>query len=468
MVEREISISPMVKWLTKRFNKKDKKKGEKVQKTKLLRERKFETAEKGLDEEQVVNSVNDPVAQYGASLDPLLETTVTNAEQLAASIKMKARAEAEAEAERIISQAKQEVQEIKLSAEIAAEAKLATEKKAEDILATVRRKTEIIETEAKQRTLLYLLRAREEIERQIREDYKRAYARLSSSLQDLMSEGQNIEGELKNKRAKLWESKSFELKEYEAALLKTSEEVTPPLETSASTKTEIEPDVTSKEEKTEQSAQLQEEATEEKTEQPVRLQGEVPEEKTEQPAQLQEEATEEKTEQPVRLQGEVPEEKTEQPAQLQEEATVSEPTEEVTEGPLGQHPPEEIPGREETNSTQLKPGDSQTLYTGEVELAIAIPVELKMVSKLYNYLQAIPDIKILRTTGSWDRGTTITVVADKPIPLISTISRIPGVEVIAELSQQDSSVKGASSSRLRAGGKEAKRIKLTLKEAQSP
>ena len=438
MVEREISISPMVKWITKRFNKKDKKKGEKVQKTKLLRERKFETAEKGLDEEQVVNSVNDPVAQYGASLDPLLETTVTNAEQLAASIKMKARAEAEAEAERIISQAKQEVQEIKLSAEIAAEAKLATEKKAEDILATVRRKTEIIETEAKQRTLLYLLRAREEIERQIREDYKRAYARLSSSLQDLMSEGQNIEGELKNKRAKLWESKSFELKEYEAALLKTSEEVTPPLETSASTKTEIEPDVTSKEEKTEQSAQLQEEATEEKTEQPVRLQGEVPEEKTE------------------------------QPAQLQEEATVSEPTEEVTEGPLGQHPPEEIPGREETNSTQLKPGDSQTLYTGEVELAIAIPVELKMVSKLYNYLQAIPDIKILRTTGSWDRGTTITVVADKPIPLISTISRIPGVEVIAELSQQDSSVKGASSSRLRAGGKEAKRIKLTLKEAQFP
>ena len=438
MVEREISISPMVKWITKRFNKKDKKKGEKVQKTKLLRERKFETAKKGLDEEQVVNSVNDPVAQYGASLDPLLETTVTNAEQLAASIKMKARAEAEAEAERIISQAKQEVQEIKLSAEIAAEAKLATEKKAEDILATVRRKTEIIETEAKQRTLLYLLRAREEIERQIREDYKRAYARLSSSLQDLMSEGQNIEGELKNKRATLWESKSFELKEYEAALLKTSEEVTPPLETSASTKTEIEPDVTSKEEKTEQSAQLQEEATEEKTEQPVRLQGEVPEEKTE------------------------------QPAQLQEEATVSEPTEEVTEGPLGQHPPEEIPGREETNSTQLKPGDSQTLYTGEVELAIAIPVELKMVSKLYNYLQAIPDIKILRTTGSWDRGTTITVVADKPIPLISTISRIPGVEVIAELSQQDSSVKGASSSRLRAGGKEAKRIKLTLKEAQSP
>jgi len=424
MEEREISISPMFKWLTKRFDKKGKKvekakkvekskKVEKVKKmrgTKLLWGKQFNVAKEGLDEEQVIAFVNELVAQYGASLDPLLETTVTNAEQLTASIKMKAQQEAEAEAERIISQAKQEVQEIKLSAEIAAEAKLATEKEAEDILSTVKRKTEIIEAEAKQRTLLYLLKAREEIEKQIREDYKRAYSRLSSSLQDLMSVGQNIEVELKNKRTMLWESKSFELKEYEATLLETSEEVAPPLETLA------------------------------------------PEERIEQPVQLQEEVSEEETEQPT---------------PLQEEATVSEPAEEVTEEPLGQHPLEEIPGREETSSTQLKPGDSQTLYAGEVELAIAIPVELKMVSKLYNYLQTIPDIKILRTTGSWDRGTTITVVADKPIPLISIISKIPGVEVISEVPQQDSSVKRVSSSRLRAGGKEVKRIKLTLKEAQS-
>jgi len=425
MEEREISISPMFKWLTKRFDKKGKKaekieKAEKVEKakkvkkakkmrgTKLLWGREFKTVKKGLAEEQVVDFVNEMVAQYGASLDPLLETTATNAEQLAASIKMKAQQEAEAEAERIISQAKQDVQEIKLSAEIAAEAKLATEKKAEDILSTVKRKTEIIETEAKQRTLLYLLKAREEIEKQIREDYKKAYSRLSSSLQDLMSVGQNIEVELKDKRTTLWESKSFELKEYETAVLETSEEVVPSLETLAPTETEIESDIASKEEVTEE------------------------------------------------------------PAQLQEETTVSEPTEEVTEESLGQHPPEEIPDREDTNATQLKPGDSQTLYTGEVELAIAIPVELKMVSKLYNYLQTIPDVKTLRTTGSWDRGTTITVVADKPTPLISIISEIPGVEVISEVPQQDSSAKRASSSRLRAGEQEAKRIKLTLKEVPSP
>jgi len=431
MEEREINISPLYKWLTKRFDKKVKKvgKAEKVEKAekvkkirkmwgaKLLWGRTSKTAKKGLDEKQIVDSVNEPMVQHDASLDQLLETTVTDAEQLAASIKMKAQQEAEAEAERIINQAKQEVQEIKLSAEIATEAKLATEKEAEDILSTVKRKTEIIEAEAKQRTLLYLLRAREEIEKQIREDYKRAYSRLSSSLQDLMDAGQNIEVELKDKRTTLWESKSFELKEYEAALLETSEVTAPPLETSASTEIEIEPDVAGKEEMREP-VQVQEEAEEEVI--------------VEQPVQLQEEAEEEKTE---------------------------------------QHVLEEISGREEANSTQLKPGDSQTLYTGEVELAIAMPVELKIVSKLYNYLQTIPDIKILRTTGSWDRGTTITVVADKPVPLISTISKVPGVEVVAELLQEDSSVKGTSSLLRRAGGKGVegvKIIKLTLKEAKSP
>jgi len=498
MEEREINISPMFKWFTKRVDKKDKK-GKKMRKTRLLWEREFKTVQRGLDEKQVVDFVNDLVAQYGASLDPLLETTATNAEQLATSIKMTAQQEAETEAERIINQAKQEAQEIKLSAEIATEAKLATEKEAEDILSTVERKTEIIEAEAKQRTLLYLLRAREEIEKQIREDYKRAYSRLSSSLQDLMSEGQNIEVELKNKRTTLRESKSFELKEYEAALLETSEEAVPPLETLA-TEERVEQPTELKEEAVEekveelvqlekeapeggveQPTELKEEAVEEKVEELVQLEKEAPEEGIEQPVQLQEEAVEEKVEELVQLEKEAPEEgieqptelkeeaveeKVEEPTKLQEEATVSEPVEETTEELLEQPPLEEIPGREETGSTQLKPGDNQTLYVGEVELAIGIPVELKMVSKFYNYLQTIPDIKILRTTGSWDKGTTITVVADKPTPLISEISEVPDVKVIPELSQNDSSEKGTSSSRLRGGGKGiTTRIKLTLKEA---
>jgi len=420
-------------------------------KTRQLWESEFNVVKEGLDEKQVVAFVDNLIAQHRTvqqasadSLRSLLKTAVTDAEQLAASIKTKAQAEAEAEAAGIITQAKQEDQEIKRRAEIAAQKGAedilsVANKKAEDILSVVNKKTEITEVEARQNALLFLLRAREEIEKEVREEYKRAYARLSSSLQNLLDEGQSIEVELKGKRARLWESKKFELKEHETTLLETPEEVAPPLETLA---------------------------PEEEIKQPVQLQEEVSGEKTEEPAQPQEETPEEEIKQPVQLQEEVSGEKTEEPAQLQEKAPASESVEETTEEPLGQHPPEEIPSREETKSTRLKPADRQTLYVGEVELAIAIPVELKMVSKFYNYLQTIPDIKILRTTGSWDRGTTVTVVADKPIPLISKISEAPGVEVIAELPQKDSSVKGKSSSRLRGGGKGVKtRVELTLKEA---
>ncbi len=415
----------MFKWLSQQSEK------QKKQKTKELWETEFNVVKEGLDEKQVTAFVNDLIAQHkasqqaaSASLRSALQTIINDAEQMAASIKMKAQTEAGAEAARIITKAKQEAQEIKRRAEIA------TQKEVEDILSVANRKTKITEVEAKQKALLFLLRAREEIEKEITEEYKSAHSRLSSSLQDLVNEGQNVEMELRDKRAKLWESKDFELKEYETALLSTSGAAATPPETPAATETEIEPDTTSKE-------------------------------KTEEP---QQEVVEELIGQPIQLQEEPPEKEIEQPTQLQEEATVSEPAEATTEEVLEQHLPEEKPAREENESIPIKQ-DIQTLYGGEVELAIAIPVELKVVSKLYDYLQTIPELRILRTTGSWDKGTIITVVLDKPIPLISKISKIPGVEVTPELLKKDDLVKETPSSLLEAKRRGVKRIKLTLKEA---
>ncbi len=404
----------MFKWFSQRA-------GRKNQKTRQLWAKEFNIVKEGLAEEQVATFVDNLIAQHkasqqasSASLRSLIKQAVTDAEQIAASIKAKAQAEAEAEAATIISQAKQASQEIKGRAEIA------TQKEAEDILAVANRKAEITEVEARQKALLFLLRAREEIEKEVRGRYKSVYARLSSSLQDLMNEGQNIEMELKSERAQLWEGKNFELKENEAALLKTAEEATFPPETLASTETE---------EVIEQPTQLQEEAPEEVIEQPTQIKEEVAEEVIEQPTQIKEEVAEEVIEQPVQIKEEVAEEVIEQPVQIKL--------------------------------------DSETIYTGEVELAIAIPVELKMVTKLYNFLQTIPEIKILHTRGSWDRGTTITVVLDNPIPLISIVSKVPDVEVTAELVEKDSVAKGASSSLRRAGKKGVNRIKLTLTEGQS-
>ncbi len=408
--------------------------GKSKQKTRKLWEREFNIVKAGLDEKQVISLVNDLVAEQKASreasaaaLRSLLQTALTDAEQIATSIKMKAQIEAEAEAATIISQAEQEAQEVKRRAERAAQ------KEAEDILSVANRKAEITEIEAKQNALLFLLRAREDIEKEIRDEYKRAHSRLFSSLQGLMNEGQNIEAELKSKRVQLWESKTFELKQYEAGLLSTFEAAAAPSETSAPTEIEIEPDITSQEE----------------------------------PIQLQEEPLEAKVEEPIQLQEEPLEEKVEEPIQLQEEAIVAEPMGEATEELLEQHLPEEKPGREEDESAPLEL-DSQAPYVGEVEVEIATPVDPKMVYKLYDHLQTIPELRILHTRGSWDRGTVIAVVLNKPMPLVSLLSEMASVEVMAELPQKDSLVEGISSSLLGARRKGTKRIRLTLKEEQAP
>ena len=171
---------------------------------------------------------------------------------------------------------------------------------------------------------------------------------------------------------------------------------------------------------------------------------EVVEEKVEEPAP---EFGEEKIEEPVQLRDEAAEEKV-------EETAVSEPVAVAPEELLEHRPPEKKPGRGATKPDSLKQ-DSHSLYTGEVELAVAKPVDLKMVSKLYNYLQVTPEIKLAHTSGSWDRGTTITVTLDKPIPLISVLSsKIPEAKVTPERPEMDGFVKGKRGVR---------RIKLALK-----
>ncbi len=372
----------------------------------------FTIVDRGLNEEQIVSFIDNLVAQQKASresaaatLRQLLTNATTSAEQVAANIKARAQTEAKAEAARIVTQARQEAQTMKREAE------LASQKETEDILSVASRKAEITEAEATQKALLFLLTAREEIEEEVKEDYQRAYSQLSTSLQNLANEGDNIEAELKKKRAELWQSKGFELKEYEVPQLSISAEAIPPPETSAPTETEAEtkPDIT----------------------------------------------TEEKPEQPAQPREEIPEEKPEQLGQVQKDVIVSKVVETTTEEVPEQHLPEERPDGEEIDPAQLEQ-DSQTLYAGDVELVIDRPVDPKMMSKLHNYLQTTPEVKLSHTSGSWDRGTTMTIVLDKPIPLISVLSsKIPEAKATPERPDKNSSGKGK---------KEIRRIKLSLIE----
>ena len=164
-------------------------------------------------------------------------------------------------------------------------------------------------------------------------------------------------------------------------------------------------------------------------------------------------AAEKETEYSLSVAEKTAEEKVEEAAQLVEEAAASEPV--TAAEPLEQRSTEKGHGREETKPAPLKQ-DSHSLYTGEVELAIGIPVDPNVVAKLYSYLQTTPEIKFVRTSGSWNRGTTITVVLDKPIPLISVISaKIPEAEITAEQPGKDGFVKER---------KGVRRINLALKQ----
>jgi len=149
------------------------------------------------------------------------------------------------------------------------------------------------------------------------------------------------------------------------------------------------------------------------------------------------------------------EEKVEEPTEPQEEVADAEPVAAVEE-PLEQRSPQQKETREGAGPV-LSKQDRQFLYTGEVELAVGVPVGPNMVAKLYNYLQTTPEIKFVRTSGSWNRGTSITVVLDKPIPLISVISsKIPEAKVIPEQPGIDGFVKGR---------KGVRRISIVAKES---
>jgi len=136
-------------------------------------------------------------------------------------------------------------------------------------------------------------------------------------------------------------------------------------------------------------------------------------------------------EEPVQLQEEVVEQAAEETASQDEEPAAVKPVAEKGE-------PEKA-GKQEQKAPKKEPEiivteeESQALYTGEVELNIRMPVEPTMVSKLYSYLQTSSEIKFIRTTGSWSRGSTITVVLDKPIPLISVLAaKLPEANVVPE------------------------------------
>ncbi len=238
--------------------------------------------------------------------------------------------------------------------------------------------------------MLFINKIRERVAEEVESDYTRAYSRLHSSINSLVSAGQDIQAELKGKR---WHRGTLDTV-IENALLGTAGQATPVIETSLPVENEIAQEVAGTE-KAEEQVQLQEAAA---------------------PTEAVETASE-----PL---GQQSPEKGEEQVQLQEAAAPTEAVETASE-PLGQQSPAEEPV---TEATAVPVENDQSLYVGEIELHVTAPVDMKMVSKLYNTLQTTSQIKIIQTRGSREKGTVITLMLEKPTPLIALVSKVDGLE----------------------------------------
>jgi hypothetical protein len=154
----------------------------------------------------------------------------------------------------------------------------------------------------------------------------------------------------------------------------------------------------------------------------------VTEEPEEAPARAEEEAVAVKDEELVPLQEEAVAPVVEETVPEGEEAAVTEPVAE-------KETPAETSRQEQKREPRrvLTEEESKSSYHGEVELIIEVPVEPTVVSGLYSYLQTTPEVKFVRTTGSWNKGSTITIVLDKPRALVSElIAKLPGADILPD------------------------------------
>ncbi len=70
------------------------------------------------------------------------------------------------------------------------------------------------------------------------------------------------------------------------------------------------------------------------------------------------------------------------------------------------------------------------LYQGGLELEVASPVDFAQVLKLQALLRKAPYISLVSAGGSATGNTTILVVIDKPLPILSVLREIPLVETV--------------------------------------
>jgi len=389
----------------------------------------FSIVEGGLEPKQVVQFVNNILARHRKQLSQqaqpepmprlLAKQVIAEAERDSTSLRQKAKQEAEVEVARQLAEARQKTQQMLEDAK--KQAQEAAEEEADAILDTANQKAGLVETQSLQIAHLFLLKAREEVQRQIASETKEVYHRLLAPLQQLISAAELVDSEWSIKKIKPSWGELSELKDYQFTLL----------ESLAAGRGDIQSLLTGE--------ALQDMETQEGTvgEPAGALEGTAEEIQTdlkEQPETLEEEAPEALEETaPVETLEEAPSSELAGPPEeeVAETATSIESSSEAVPAKTQEgQPPRTVALPEEGFSeTEVLPG-GEIIYSGEVDVIVSPPVTAARVIALYNHLQeAVPDAKVLRTAGSWEGGTVVTIVLERPIPLVRLLSEIPGLRV---------------------------------------
>ncbi len=357
----------------------------------------------GLDAEQVIAYVDDLKSRYRASQDAqeasvrsIVQTALADTHEIAEKIRTKAEKDAEVSASSVVAQAKRDAEATKHRAETEAN------QAAEGIAAAADRNARLIEAEAQDKAVLFLLRAREQIEREVVGEFSEAYSRLTAALATLASEGKELENDLRGRREELLKSKVFEL---------TAGDV--PLIGSPAASDAEAPDTGKASKGTKKTSGKARKASATVEAEPADAEAPAPAVETE----------------PVLE------------AEPTAEGPAADPATVESRGDLADAVSSDNAATSDDEAfSELTEEEAKALYIGEVDIVVPTPVDAKMMSQLHRYLQTTPEIKLVRTAGSMGRGTVVTIAIDKPVPLIDALSsRIPDAAIGLERRRGDSS-----------------------------
>ena len=371
-----------------------------------------------------------------------IQEVIEEVQQIVENTRARTLRAAEAAAEEKVDQAKEKAQAI--IAEARSQAAEAASLEVQTIIDDARAKADLMEAEASLKIQFMLMEARDRGEAEIKDEAAAAYRRMMVGVQNLMEEAQKVKSE--------WRLRSNDFKQGMIAKGKTAEQNKTPSPTPAQEPASVpvrEVESPTQEDGEDPSSSFASQDAETPPSDERRTSSEQ-----EANSRLQVRSSEGTTE-PV--EGPDPGNNPSQPKSKKETRKTSKKPRETSNAAIqeagGEH---ELPStdggkkrsgmggtteqQDKGRKTQATPSSQDPIeetsevensmaYTGEVELIFPSPVDASIVAQVCNSLEANPELKIVRTVGSWEQGNFITVSLERPLPLIGILSEMAAIKV---------------------------------------